>query len=174
MYFSVLQLHVHEVTYDIAPQRSTKVYYMFDRPKPRYVVTEFHLTSRWRGVLPAAILSPVYFQKIKRWRFTSSVNYCTLFSLPHFLNYENARNAVSGNPNFLKFSRGSMPPDPPRDCTFKTHTHPSTKNPDYAPDITLTEKKLKLEEESTLAKKHLIQYIRSLNKTPETSSCYGV
>ena len=66
MYFSVLQLHVHEVTYDIAPQRSTKVYYMFDRPKPRYVVTEFHLTSRWRGVLPAAILSPVYFQKIKR------------------------------------------------------------------------------------------------------------
>ena len=101
MYFSVLQLHVHEVTHDVAPQRSTKVYYMFDRPKPWYVGTEFYLTSHWTGDLPAVILSPVYFQKkIKRWRLTSSVNYYTLFSLPHFLHYENARNAVSGNPNF--------------------------------------------------------------------------
>ena len=66
MYFSVLQLHVHEVTYDIAPQRSTKVYYMFDRPKPRYVETEFYLASHWTGDLPAVILSPAYFQKIKR------------------------------------------------------------------------------------------------------------
>ena len=75
MYFSVLQLHFHEVTYDIAPQRSTKVYYMFDRPKPRYVGTEFSLASHWTGDLPAIILSPVYFQKINRWRFTSSLNY---------------------------------------------------------------------------------------------------
>ena len=75
MYFSVLQLHVHEVTYDIAPQRSTKVYYMFDRPKPPYVGTEFYLASHWTGDLPAVILRPVYFQKIKRWRFTSSLNY---------------------------------------------------------------------------------------------------
>ena len=56
MYFSVLQLHVHEVTYDIAPQRSTKIYYLFDRPKPRYVGTEFYLASHWTGDLPAVIL----------------------------------------------------------------------------------------------------------------------
>ena len=86
---------------------------MFDRPKPWYVGTEFYLASHWTGDSPAVILSPVYFQKIKRWRFTSSINY-SFFSLPHFLHYENVRNAVSGNPNFLTFSRGSMPPDPPR------------------------------------------------------------
>ena len=137
MYFSVLQLHVHEVTYDIAPQRSTKVYYKFDRPKPPHVVTEFYLASHWTGDLPAVILSPVYLQKIKRWRFTSSVNYCTLFSLPRFLHYENARNAVSGNPNFLKFSRGSMPPDPPpleiAPSRLIRTPPPPTKNPGYAP-----------------------------------------
>ena len=66
MYFSVLQLYVHEVTYDIAPQRSMKVYYMFDRPRPRYAGTEFYLANHWTGDLPAVILSPVYFQKIKR------------------------------------------------------------------------------------------------------------
>ena len=108
---------------------------MFDRPKPWYVGTEFHLANHWTGDLPAVILSPVYFQKIKRWRFTSSLNY-SFFSLPHFLHYENVRNAVSGNPNFLTFSRGSMPPDPPRGL----HIHdphappPPTKNPVYAPD----------------------------------------
>ena len=30
---------------------------MFDRPKPRYVVTEFYLARYWTGDLPAAILS---------------------------------------------------------------------------------------------------------------------
>ena len=55
MYFSVLQLHVHKLTYDIAPQRSTKVYYMFDWPKPRYVGTEFYVASHWIGDLPACI-----------------------------------------------------------------------------------------------------------------------
>ena len=46
------------------------------------------------------------------------------------------RNAVQGNPKFLKFSRGSMPPPtslylhPPQ----HTHTHTHTKNPGYAPN----------------------------------------
>ena len=109
MYFSVLQLHVREVTHDIAPQRSTKVYYRFDRPKPRYVETEFHLTSDWTGDSPAVILSPVYFQKIRRWRFTSSVNYCTLFSLPYFLHYENALRQSK----FSKIFSGEHAPGPP-------------------------------------------------------------
>ena len=61
---------------------------MFDRPKPQYVGTEFYLASHWTGDLPAVILSSVYFQKIKRLRFTSSLNYCTLFSLPHFVHYK--------------------------------------------------------------------------------------
>ena len=82
---------------------------MFDRPKPLYVWAEFYLASHLTG-RQAVILNPVlYFQKIKRWRITSSFNYS--FSL--FLHHENARNTVQGNPNILKFSLGSMPPDPP-------------------------------------------------------------
>ena len=38
----------------------------------------------------------------------------TLYSLSHFIHYKNAWNAVSSNLNFLKFYRGSIPLDPPR------------------------------------------------------------
>ena len=44
------------------------------------VGTEFYLARHWTGDQPAVFLSPaLYFQKIKRWRFTSSFNY-SIFS----------------------------------------------------------------------------------------------
>ena len=103
---------------------------MSDQPKPRYVGTEYYLAGHWTGDLPAVILSPVlYFQKIQWWRFTSSFNY-TLYSLSDFLHYENARNAVSGIQNFLNFSWGNMPSDPPR----KLHLHHSHAPPSTPPE----------------------------------------
>ena len=61
--------------------------------------------------------------------------------LSAFLHHENARNVVQGISKFLKFSRGSMPPDRP--TSFYLHfqhapplspSRPPQKNPGYAPE----------------------------------------
>ena len=49
----------------------------------------------------------------------------TLHCLSLFFHHENTRNVVQTNPKFLKFSRGSMPPDPLRVCNCTAHTRPS-------------------------------------------------
>ena len=94
----------------------------------------FIWSAIWQELTNHAAVILLYFQKIKRLRLTFF--FWLLYSL--FLHPENARNVVQGNPKTLKFSRGSMPPDSPTSLYLYCPNAPSTKNPGYAPVISLT------------------------------------
>ena len=89
---------------------------------------------------------------------------------------ENARNAVQGNHNFLKVSRGSIPPDPPNESLYLHCPHaPPTKNPSYASGIS-TNRTLnnRIQEHSLSCRKARVAplpfYSVSLSKWEKTST----
>ena len=99
------------------------------RPKPWYVWAEFYLAGHLTVTDQPCGRYFVILSKDQ----ALAIDFFFLLLYILFLHHENARNVVQGNPKILKFSRGTMPPDPPTSLYLHRPNASPTKNPGYAP-----------------------------------------